>query len=494
MPAIILFDNSFSMGQSIQLADGSTTSRFAMGILGVQNFLANQAANNRLNPSALLVYSNQCQTICNLTRDYDALLNGLKSIPLSDRTNLIEALSFINKMVTEDCDTDYEYDILIVTDGNSTVQSSFLDKHLVIEENKELSSELWPIPFEFKNRIHIICITTVDDVAFQRSLTFYKTIISRNSSDSPEVKVNTPYKGGQIYVPTVPLLSYQDIEGIFTQISRNYFKPCLARITCGELSSNVSLFPTLECAGDKRDNAWPIEICGFFDFDELATPPSVSKHIVLPMKESKEQLKRMLTFINVRNDLTDEDLDEIFDDENKQPSFAVLLHGSAKAANMVALCQIGVDCNQYGVLYSRTDNKKRSNLMLYTFEPGAKSILGISNFNALGFGSKDNQQPPTRSSTAKKPSNIMVWLDQESIQNDIQKILRYARKLPEKNELLLSEVRKVKRAAFAYDFQELIETLIQMLEREAFLLPTNSHPDTAIYIENIIRELRLSNV
>lgn len=49
---------------------------------------------------------------------------------------------------------------------------------------------------------------------------------------------------------------------------------------------------------------------------------------------------------------------------------------------MVALCQL--NANWFGILFSWTDTKKRSNLMLIILEPDKISVPWIGDFKYLG--------------------------------------------------------------------------------------------------------------
>ncbi len=64
------------------------------------------------------------------------------------------------------------------------------------------------------------------------------------------------------------------------------------------------------------------------------------------------------------------------------PSFCVLLHGSLKVENLVALVNVGE--NWYGLLHSCADSKKKSNLMMSLFEPGDHAIPWLGKFHLLG--------------------------------------------------------------------------------------------------------------
>lgn len=136
----------------------------------------------------------------------------------------------------------------------------------------------------------------------------------------------------------------------------------------------------------------------------------------------------------------DEDSDnEDNSDDGKSPSFCVLLHGALKVENMAALCLLNTDW--YGFIYSWADTKKKSNLMLTLLEPGVDIVPWLGNFRNLGpidFTVNKNYEASTfpikpiekRSYSQNAPS----WIRQVGLQSDIQKILRHARKLPEKTQ------------------------------------------------------------
>lgn len=103
---------------------------------------------------------------------------------------------------------------------------------------------------------------------------------------------------------------------------------------------------------------------------------------------------------------------------------------------MVALCLLNSEW--YGFIYSWADTKKKSNLMLTVLEPGLDVVPWLGNFSNLGpidaakgaiisFPVRPNEK---RSYTQNAPS----WIRQIGLQSDIQKILRHARKLPEKTQ------------------------------------------------------------
>ncbi len=138
-----------------------------------------------------------------------------------------------------------------------------------------------------------------------------------------------------------------------------------------------------------------------------------------------------------------------------------------------------VSPNWFGILFSCADTKKKSSLMLSLFEPGETPVPWMGNLNHLGpmaglsqtkyaelggiacpNGSKNmdrsfffSQEPfPVRgtSSGIRKPSyssSPVVWIRPSSLQSDVQKILRHARKLPDKTQHFYKELNRLRRNA-----------------------------------------------
>lgn len=418
MPTIILLDNSLSMNQLVKIDGNAEVKRIDLAKRAVNAFLDHQAKHNRLELTSLSVFSKKYQELVPLTHDYATLKDALSAVELKEQSHLITALHEVQKTISiEEWGRNYTCQVIVVTDGNSVVSSSYLNKGCMnIPNLGESESNNWPLPLPFRNKIHIICINTLSNHMLQKSLPFYKEIIARNSHSKVEVSVNTPCEGGQIFVPTVPLLSYSAIEDLTSKLCSEYFKPLTGKITCGNLTCCAYLYPGLSPNSICRDSSnLEVEICGFLKSNEVASPPVNSRHLVVPMAESLEQLKKFMTFLNYKSDLTDEDIAKMFADEAKHPSFGVLLHGGLKIENMTALCQLNDSPTWYGMLYSGTDNKKRSYLMLTTFEPGVDSVSWASKFSIPKILNDLPVAP-----TIKKPSNYVVWLQPASIQNDVQ--------------------------------------------------------------------------
>lgn len=162
---------------------------------------------------------------------------------------------------------------------------------------------------------------------------------------------------------------------------------------------------------------------------DVGSPMAISRHLILPAIPIIKENSTIKTEI----DLTEDDTA----DEGKMPSFCVLLHGALKVENMAALVTVGE--NWFGFIYSWADSKKKSNLMLTILVPGSDAVPWLGDLNYLHCA--DNFSSESLSSFPVKPvekrsysQNSVVWIRQAGLQSDIQKILRHARKLPEKTQ------------------------------------------------------------
>lgn len=95
--------------------------------------------------------------------------------------------------------------------------------------------------------------------------------------------------------------------------------------------------------------------------------------------------------------------------------------------------------NRFGFIYSWADSKKKSNLMLTVLTPGSDAVPWLGDLNNLDVADNLPAEQignfPVRPAEKRSYSqNSVVWIRQAGLQSDIQKILRHARKLPEKTQ------------------------------------------------------------
>lgn len=487
MPTVILLDASLSMCRRVVMPDASEPYQLRhLAIHGLTYLLDHLNSDCKLEFVALMAYSSLWELIVQFTRDFDSIKGGVMRLECYDKTNVIKALEGAKSVIMEEWGAGVPCQILLVTDGSTGIGSSSLkstiEKYLSVKDNEDPT---FPLPFPFPCKLHVICISNPSSPSLQVSLPLYQKLIDINAG------------GGQVFVPEGPL-SFKTVMQMFLKISDLYYKPFIGNLRCGNLVSNVSLSPPPEPFSKARDFDWikaeiatDIVICGFIDIADIASPPSFSRHLVLPVQTHKDGSKSPV----VKQEASDSAEEDPANEDGKQPSFCVLLHGSLKVEGMVAICHLGGEW--YGMLYSWADSKKKSNLMLSAYEPGVDVIAWLGSFIHMGpVGENSGSEIPTfpikPSEKRSYSQNCVVWIKQTGLQSDIQKILRHARKLPEKTQNFYKELNRLRRASLSLGFYELLDGMATILDRECTLLPGSAHPDAALQLTHAASALRAS--
>lgn len=81
---------------------------------------------------------------------------------------------------------------------------------------------------------------------------------------------------------------------MFMKMAETYYKPFHGTLHCGTLTSNVVLSPPPEPFTKARDfemvkaeMSTDIVICGFINIGDVSSPPSHSRHLILPLQINK---------------------------------------------------------------------------------------------------------------------------------------------------------------------------------------------------------------
>ena len=361
--------------------------------------------------------------------------------------------------------------VIVVTDGGSGHGKRNL-KNLL--ENKHLLDREIQFPFGFPGSLNFVLVNHFEEVA--DSIRLYEKIIAKSKLK------------GQVFVPGQELagtpLTRHGVEKSFQSIIEAHFKPFLGKLTLGdELSSTITLCPpptrfkkvkefeTIEACIQEE-----LDIKGFLTLADVASPPVVSRHLILPFSNTEE--------------------------DSRTANFCVLLHGSLKTASLCALVQVAHASeslqNWFGIIFSHADSKKKSSLMLSLFEPGNEPVPWLGNLMRLGpleDLNASSQDPFPVKLLRHKPSyssTPVVWIRQASLQSDIQKVLRHARKMPEKTSQFYKELNRIRKAALSIGFHELLDGVASIFEKECALLPGTAHVDCAIQLSHAALELRKS--
>lgn len=456
MPTVILLDVSLSMCRPVTTPDSPESLQLRqLAVHGINAFLDHMAQHCKLEFCALVVFSSLWELVVPFTRDTESIKAALVQMECHDRTDLNLGLQGARQVLLDEWGSAMPAQVILVTDGALSGWRGSEDAGL--------------------GRLHAVCLHPATG-APPPALGPLGRLAQRT--------------GGRLFLPEGGL-SIRNVQQAFLNLAQAQYAPFHGVLRCGQLWSSVSLCPPPEPQKRPQDFGWAqpsttIQVCGFLGLQQVANPPTLSRHLVLPAP-GPEEARPTEPKEGARTGEEEED-----SDEGKQPSFCVLLHGSLKVEGMVALCQIGQDW--YGMLYSWADSKKKSNLMLSTFEPGLEAVPWLGKLDQLGpqalapLGSE--ALPVKPNDKHSYAHNSVVWIRQSDLQADIQKILRHARKLPEKTANFYKELNRLRRAALSLGFHELLEGMATILERECTLLPGSAHPDAALQLSHASSFLR----
>ena len=314
-------------------------------------------------------------------------------------------------------------------------------------------------------------------------------------------------------------MTVRSISHVFQKIAESCYKTWKGRIHCGNLWSPITLYPHLEPVTQIADfetcnsrSTGDISVIGFMDIAEVASPPILSRHLMFSAAMTKEQLATTPSVMNLdtmNSTAAGESAAAATADEDsggggaagsstesmdpgKQPSVCVLLHGALKIESMVAVCEVGP--GWYGILYSWADSKKKFNLMLATFNVYSDCVpwLGPLRHWGLADVSKPLEQRRTDKKKSYQTQNTVVWIRGSGIESEVQKVLRLAKRLPEKTSNFFKELSRVRKAAASFAFFDLLSYLADLLEREVASAAGGPSSDAGLLLKYAVSVLRSS--
>uniref|UniRef100_A0A8C5EQQ6 Integrator complex subunit 14 n=1 Tax=Gouania willdenowi TaxID=441366 RepID=A0A8C5EQQ6_GOUWI len=434
MPTVVVMDVSLSMTRPVCLDGSEEFQRKNLAVHGLNMLFEHMASNYRLEFTALMAFSSLWELLVPFTRDYNALQEALSTLEDYDKTCVESALQGVSNVVQQEW-------------GSAC-------------------------PCQLQ---------TTDAMDNLEELLFL------SGGDGQILTVDGP-------------LCMKSVQAMFGLIDVAY-SPFHAVLHCGNLSSDVQVFPRPE-AVVVDDEVDPIprtvntdlKIVGFMEIGDISSPPVISRHLVLPIAVNKD-------VDDVGGGATEELEEEPSASQaaGKSPNICVLLHGSLRVEGMVALVELGLEW--YGMLHSQADSKKKSNMMMSLFEPGPDPLPWLGKITHLGpiseaaenpYGEDDSKSPFPVTPQVKRSyaQNVTVWIKASGLQTDVQKILRNARKLPDKTQTFYKELNRLRKAALAFGFWELLKGVADLLERECTMLPDSAHPDAAFQLSHAAQQLK----
>ncbi|XP_068741564.1 integrator complex subunit 14-like [Montipora capricornis] len=470
MPTVVLLDVSLSMLRRVKTPDEELVERKQLAIRGLHAFFDFLSSKFKLEFSALLAFSSLWEIVVPFTRDYQSLKQGCITVDTYDKTSFDNGFSGVVGHVIEEWGTSVPCQVILVTDGRTgSGQGSLRDLLDGKRANKGNPDHDQPSPFPipFPCKIHVVCIANSNELGAD-------LMLFQRLCDSTGV-------GGSVYVPDMPL-TFQSVQNAFMRLAQTHYVSYEGTLSCGHLQSKITLSPppdfttvletSRKTSGQEKNRRLPNElsICGFLDVADIGSPPHLSRHLVIPIPTAVADGKEKEGGKDTTKD---------GEEDGKIPCFCVLLHGSLKVEKMVAI--VSLDSDWFGMLHSWADSKKKSNLVLTTFKPG-ENIPWLGNIQKLGpaaeldinpYQSADNDEAetspfpvmPSQRRSYNSQANV-VWIKPSGLQSDVQKLLRYAKRLPEKQGQFYKELNRLRRAALCYSYVGLLDVLASMLDKE----------------------------
>ncbi|KAF3688780.1 Integrator complex subunit 14 [Channa argus] len=458
MPTVVLMDVSLSMTRPVSLDGSEEFQRKNLAVHGLNMLFEHMASNYRLEFTSLMAFSSLWELLVPFTRDYNALQEALSNLEDYDKTCIESALHGVSNVVQQEWGSACPCQVVLVTDGSLGIGKGSL-RHSLQTLKQRGDDKKFPLPFPFPTKLFIMCVANAEELQMTDAMDNLEELLRLSGGD------------GQIFTTEGPLCM-KSVQAMFGRLIDYAYSPFHAVLHCGNLSSDVQVFPRPEpVVVDEEVEPMPrtvstdLEIVGFIEIADISSPPVISRHLVLPIAVNKE-------VDDVGTGATDELEEEPSASQmaGKSPNFCVLLHGSLKVEGMVALVQLGPEW--YGMLYSQADKAAENPYG----EDDSKSPFPV--------------QPPVKRSYAQ---NVTVWIKASGLQTDVQKILRNARKLPDKTQTFYKELNRLRKAALAFGFWELLKGVADLLERECTLLPDSAHPDAAFQLSHAAQQLRLAS-
>lgn len=483
MPTVILLDVSLSMCRNLPLIDvneGGDVSIRDVAVRGLTTLVDYISTNCKLEYTSLIAFSSLWEKLTSFTRDYELIKGTLNSLDTYyDKTNVINAISSVSEVVSEEWGTSCPLvNVILVTDGCLGINGGE-----IIQPTK---------PFLFPCKLHVVILGSKTDSSIRSSVTYFEKLIYTwgltkvsTPSGTPVVK-RMSLQQCDPQVHALDGMTLKSVKKIFSRIAESNYHPWKGTLHCGSLFSPVSLFPPLESQTSIGDfeatitrPTGDLKIVGFMGIEDVASPPVLSRHLVLAAPMTREQLLAQPSVSNVLDLFTDgngshdSEIDAMLAEDGKQPSLCVLLHGSLKVEGMVAVTEIGPDW--FGILYSWADSKKKFNLMLSTFGGKSDCVPWLGKLKNLGNPDITPKLPQGQLDRMKgkksyhSQNSPVVWIGSSGLQSDVQKICRLAKRLPEKVSNFYKELSRFRKAAASFGFFEILGGLATILEREIIL-------------------------
>lgn len=483
MPTVILLDVSLSMSRPVQTPDTEEShTRLSLGFAAINAFLDYLHAHAKLEYVSLVAFSSLYEVVVPFTRDYDSIRSKMQHIEEGDKTCIEQALHGINHLVLNEWGYQTPVQIIFVTDGSCGVGS--------IGRSRIIAS--LPLPPPYPARIHVLPIAAAHDSSLTHAMPLYQKMVELASATSSSPTISMLSRGA-VYCPEQ--LTVAGVCSIITRLCEQQYGEVLCGLRCGQLGTRVRLFPApqpaVDDAGVRLHLNPDISVIGFISQHDLGTPVVISKHLIIPQPQVGGNNERRDSFngkpITKEAETSTEEENNL--DPSKVPNFCVLLHGALKVENMSAIVILAD--RWYGAIsaWCEPSRTRRSCLLLSAMAPGPSPAPWLGPMPQLGPDAAGDPFP-VRACRSYSGGGGAAWSRPHALLADVQKVLRHARKLPDKTQQLYKELNRLRRSAISLGFSELLTSVGAALERECASLPNGSPAECAIQLAHAAAALR----
>lgn len=419
MPTLICLDVSLSMEQTF--AEDSLLSHSVSSLKTLLTNLQGVVPNEFIE---IITFSHTATVIIEFTKSTSQLLNSLENIQCEDRTNVTQLMELCSQEAQQ-------WNVITPT-------------HIILITDKIPAALKDPVSsFPHGSKMSLVALTPTTDV-----------------NNKTHTFLNSCNISGKLYPG--PVLGKDSIDRIFENIMLDNYSKFEASLWFGHQSTSVIISPTpdIQILSSISQTPAPklfpsaLRIHGFLPATDLHNPPYVSRHLI---HHSGSVSPVKLT--------------------SKTPDLRIMLNETLRAKDYIAIVELGQ--SWFGIISSHLPkserNLKKSNLIFSIIAPQSFNWLGNPNFLGLKrLVSTDKQSNmPYKEGYSKSYDNKssggsgMVWIKSSTLKQNVMKVVRYAKRLPDKGSVVfVKELNKVRRSILFYGFTDMMAVLCDLLERE----------------------------
>jgi len=347
-------------------------------------------------------------------REWTKHNEALSSIDVHDKSDFFTALVKASRLLMGS-DTEQPGHLIYITDGRLVMH--------------DLQERIGFLESSMPGSIHFIIIHEAsDDLAAQNEL--INQIVT---------KVKQSGKQASSLTFNVASPSHAHFAADFFS---NEFAPLKTTLKFGHLSGGLCIHPRPPGIASGTD----LQVVGVIKVSDLDGPPLESRHLVQAESGTGEQPHLVVLMMDSLL-MSDED-------------------GADKGRRSCALVKVG---NRFGLLQPQETNK-RPWLAFWLIPPGDDPLPWFGPLRQLGQPDvKNHIDFPVCDSMARRRSYAVptiAWTKDKNVTSDVLKLMRAARKLPDKAQNFYRELNKIRRACLAYGFTDLMDGIAQCLDYE----------------------------